>query len=93
MPKDIVPLSQARSELTRICEEVREKSSEKIIVKNGMRCAALISLERLNHYRGLEREHIHLALLRETVRGLDDLKKRKTLSLAELKSRHRTGNR
>lgn len=36
----------------------------------------------------LEREHIHLTLLDEAVRGLDDLKAGKTLTLAQLKSRH-----
>jgi len=86
--KDIVSLSRARAELTKLCEEVQSKGGEKIITKNGESCVALIDAERLDHYHRLEREHIHLSLLQEALRGFDDLKKGKTLSLAKLKSRH-----
>lgn len=41
---------------------------------------------KLNHR--LEREHIHLGLLEETIKGLTDSKAGKTLSLAQLKLRH-----
>ena len=91
--KDIVSLSRARAKLTKLCDEVRAKGSEKIITRNGERCAALIAAERLDHYHRLEREHIHLTLLQEAVRGLDDLKKGKTFSLVQLKSRRRVDNR
>jgi len=86
--KDIVPLTRARAELTELVEEVRTKGSEKIITKNGESCAALIDAERLDHYHRLEREHIHLTLLDEAIRGLTDLEKDKTISLSKLKSRH-----
>jgi len=86
--KDIIPLSRARAKLTELCEEVRSRGSEKIITKNGESCAALIDAERLDHYHRLEREHIHVSLLQGAIRGLDDLKAGKTLSLAQLKSRH-----
>lgn len=86
--KDIVSLSRARAKLTELCEEVRTKGTEKIITKNGESCAALIDAERLDHYHRLEREHIHLSLLQEALRGLDDLEKGKTLSLKQLKSRY-----
>ncbi len=86
--KDIISLSHARAKLTELCEEVRTKGSEKIITKNGRSCAALIDAERLDYYHRLEREHIHLGLLEEAVKGLADLKAGKTLSLAQLKSRH-----
>ena len=85
--KDIVSLSHARAKLTELCEEVRTKGSEKIITKNGESCAALIDAERLDHYHRLEREHIHLGLLQEALKGLDDLAAGRTLSLAQLKSR------
>ncbi len=86
--KDIVPLTRARAKLTELVDEVRANGSEKIITKNGESCAALIDAERLDHYHQLEREHIHLTLLDEAVRGIKDLKAGKTLSLSELKSRH-----
>ncbi|HXV64353.1 MAG TPA: type II toxin-antitoxin system Phd/YefM family antitoxin [Vicinamibacteria bacterium] len=86
--KDIVPLSRARARLTELVEEVRSEGREKIITKNGESCAALIDPDRLDHYHRLEREHIHLTLLDEALRGLDDLERGRTLSLAQLKSKH-----
>jgi len=86
--KDIVPLTRARAELTELVEEVRSQGSEKIITRNGESCAALIDAERLDHYHRLEREHIHLTLLDQALRGLDDLEKGKTIGLTKLKSRH-----
>jgi hypothetical protein len=35
---------------------------------------ALVDARRLDHYHRLEREHIHLALLEEAVRGLEDVR-------------------
>ena len=86
--KDIVPLTRARAKLTELVDEVKAEQREKIITKNGESYAALIDAERLDHYHRLEREHIHLTLLEEATRGLDDLNTGKTLSLVKLKSRH-----
>lgn len=86
--KDIISLSQARAKLTELCEEVRTKGTEKIITKNGGSCAALIDADRLDHYHQLEREQIHVGLLQETIKGFADLKARRTLTFAQLKSRH-----
>ena len=87
-PKDIISLTHARAKLTDLCEEVHARGREKIITKNGESCAALIDADRLDYYHRLEREHIHLTLLEEATRGLDDLKAGNTLSLSQLKSRH-----
>ncbi len=86
--KDIISLSHARAKLTELCEEVHTKGREKIITKNGGSCAALIDAERLDYYHRLEREHIHVGLLQEAIKGVTDLKAKKTLTLAQLKSRH-----
>lgn len=87
-PKDIIPLSRARAQLTELCDEVHSRGSEKLITKNGESFAALIDAERLDYYHRLEREHIHLALLQEAIKGLDDLEAGRTLTPAQLKSRH-----
>lgn len=42
----------------------------------------------LDYYHRLEREHIHLGFLDEAIKGLVDVKAGKTLSLAQLTSRH-----
>ncbi|TDI39010.1 MAG: type II toxin-antitoxin system Phd/YefM family antitoxin [Acidobacteria bacterium] len=86
--KDIVPLTRARAQLAELVEEVQTEGREKIITKNGESCAALINAERLDHYHRLEREHIHLTLLDEVLRGLDDLERGKTLGFAKFKSKH-----
>ena len=86
--KDIIPLSRARAKLTELCDEVHTKGSEKLITKNGESCAALIDAERLDYYHRLEREHIHLQLLQEAIKGIEDLEAGKTLTLAQMKSRH-----
>ena len=86
--KDIISLTHARTKLTELCEEVHAKGREKIITKNGESCAALIDASRLDHYHRLEREHIHLTLLEEALRGIEELAEGKTLTLSQLKTRH-----
>ncbi len=69
---DIVPFSEARSQLSALVTEV-QSGKEKIITKNGEGIAALIGADRLDHYHRLERAHIHLLLLDEIERGLADV--------------------
>ncbi len=69
---DVIPLSQARATLSELADEVRA-GSEKIITKNGESYVALIDAARLDHYHRLEKEHIHLLLVDEIARGLDDV--------------------
>lgn len=86
--KDIIPLTRARAKLTELCDQVKREHGEKILTKNGESCAALIDAERLDHYHRLEREHIHLILLDEAVRGVEDVNARRTMTLAKLKARY-----
>lgn len=86
--KDIVPLTRARAKLTELCEEVRREHSEKILTKNGESCVALIAAERLDHYHRLEREHVHLTLLEEAVRGVEEIVAGKLLTAGKLKARY-----
>lgn len=86
--KDIIPLTTARAKLTDLCEEVHTQHTEKILTKNGESCAALIDADRLDYYHRLEREHIHVALIQEAARGMQDLKFHKLLSVKQLKARH-----
>lgn len=70
--KDIVPLSAARANFSDLAEEVRA-GAEKIITKNGESYIALIDAQRLDYYHRLERERIHLLLIDEAAKGLDDV--------------------
>jgi antitoxin (DNA-binding transcriptional repressor) of toxin-antitoxin stability system len=84
--KDIIPLGQVRARLTEIAEEVHA-GSEKIVTRNGESYIAIIDARRLDHYHKLEREHIHLALLGEVERGLDDVEAGRTIEAAELRKK------
>lgn len=69
---DVVAFSQARANLSDLAEQVKA-GAEKIITKNGESYVALIDSDRLDYYHRLEREHIHLLLVDEIDKGLDDV--------------------
>lgn len=70
--RDVIPLSQARATLSELADQVKA-GAEKIITKNGESYIALIDAERLDYYHQLERERVHLLLINEASRGLDDV--------------------
>lgn len=69
---DVIPLSHARANFSELAEEVKG-GAEKIITKNGESYIALIDAQRLDFYHQLERERIHLLLINEAGKGLDDV--------------------
>ena len=69
---DVIPLSHARSNFSELAEEVKG-GAEKIITKNGESYVALIDSRRLDYYHQLERERIHLLLIDDASKGLDDV--------------------
>jgi prevent-host-death family protein len=87
---DIVPLSQARANLSELADQVKA-GAEKIITKNGESYVALIDAARLDYYHQLERERIHLLLIDDASKGLDDVAAGRTkdarAAIAALKKR------
>lgn len=69
---DVIPLSQARANLSELADEVKA-GAEKIITKNGESYVALIDADRLDYYHRLESERVHLVLLDDIAKGLADL--------------------
>ncbi len=69
---DVIPLSQARANLSDLADQVKN-GAEKIITKNGESYVALIDAKRLDYYHQLEREHIHLLLIDDAIQGLKDV--------------------
>jgi prevent-host-death family protein len=69
---DVITLSHARANISELAEEVRA-GAEKIITKNGESYVALIGAQRLDYYHQLERERIHLLVIDEAGKGLDDV--------------------
>ena len=80
--RDIVAFSEARSHLSRLVDEVQQ-GAEKIITKNGEPVVAMIDARRLDHYHQLERARIHLLLLEDVARGLDDVHAGRTVPAAQ----------
>ena len=70
--RDVVPLSQARATLSELADQVKA-GAEKIITKNGESYVALVDADRLDHYHRLERARIHLLLIDDARRGLEDV--------------------
>jgi prevent-host-death family protein len=89
---DIVPLNQVRARFTELAEEVRA-GAEKIITRNGESYVALVDARRLDHYHRLEREHIHIALLEEAARGLQDVRDGRVESAREMLAEYRVKRR
>jgi prevent-host-death family protein len=69
---DVIPLTQARANLSELVEQVKA-GAEKIITKNGESYVAIIDSQRLDYYHRLERERIHLLLIDDVGSGLDDI--------------------
>ena len=69
---DVIPLSHARAHFSELADEVKA-GAEKIITKNGESYIALIDAQRLDYYHQLERERIHLLLIDEAAKGVDDI--------------------
>ena len=69
---DVVPFTQARANLSELADQAKP-GAEKIITKNGESYVALIDADRLDYYHRLERERIHLLLIDDARRGLEDI--------------------
>lgn len=69
---DVISLSQARANFSDLADQVKT-GAEKIVTKNGESYVAIIDAQRLHYYHQLERERIHLVLINEVSRGIDDI--------------------
>jgi prevent-host-death family protein len=69
---DVVSLTRARADLSALAEQANA-GAEKIITKNGESYVALISAARLEYYHQLECERMHLLLLDDAKRALEDI--------------------
>ena len=67
---EVAPM--ARANLSELADQVKA-GAEKIITKNGESYVALVDADRLDHYHRLERERIHLLLIEDVRKGLEDV--------------------
>ena len=70
---DVVSFTLARATLSELAEQAKA-GAEKIITKNGESYVALIDAGRLDYYHRLERERIHLLLIEDARKGLEDIR-------------------
>jgi prevent-host-death family protein len=80
--RDIVAFSDARTNLSKLVDEV-QKGAEKIITKNGEPAVALIDARRLDYYHSLERNRVHMLLIDEVEKGLADVVAGRTVDAQE----------
>ena len=80
--RDIIAFSDARTNLSRLVDEV-QKGTEKIITKNGEPAVALIDAKRLDYYHSLERDRVHMLLIDEVEKGLADVVAGRTVDARE----------
>jgi len=90
--RDVVPLSQARATLSELADQVKA-GTEKIITKNGESYVALVDADRLDYYHRLERERIHLLLIEDARKGLEDVAAGRTEDAREVIDALRRGRR
>lgn len=91
--KDVVPFSQAPASGSELAEQVKAGSG-KILTRNSERDVALVDAARLDRHRQA-REHIHLLMLEEVRRGLEDIQAGRAFeadaALADLQRRRAAG--
>ena len=71
-PSDIVPISEARTRLTELAEDVVSSGTEKVLTKNGASYVAIVDARRLDYYHALEAEHANLVLAEDAITGLKE---------------------
>jgi antitoxin (DNA-binding transcriptional repressor) of toxin-antitoxin stability system len=69
--QDIVAISDARSRLTELAEDV-VAGAEKVLTKNGSAYVAIVDARKLDYYHALEAEHGRLVMLDDAEKGLKD---------------------
>jgi hypothetical protein len=70
---DVMPISEARTRLTELADEVVGSGSEKVLTKDGSSFVAIVDARKLDYYHALEEEHAGLVLLDEAETGLRQL--------------------
>ena len=82
--RDVVPISEARSRLTELAEDV-VAGAEKVLTKNGSAYVALVDARKLDYYHALEAEHGRLVMLDDAEWGLKDALSGNVLSETEFR--------
>jgi prevent-host-death family protein len=85
--EDIVSISDARSKLAELAEEVVREGAEKILTKNGAGYVALIDAQRLDYYHALENDFAELDMVLQAHKGLDDIAADRLLDGKQLRNR------
>jgi prevent-host-death family protein len=82
--QDVVPISEARSRLTELADDV-VAGAEKVLTKNGAAFVAIVDARKLDYYHELEKEHGRLIMLGDAESGLEDAIAGRVKSLEEIR--------
>lgn len=72
-----LPLSEAKSQLSSLVEQVRSLEEQVVITRNGRPAAVLVSAEEFERWKETIEVHADTALMKEIRTGLRALKARK----------------
>lgn len=81
---DSLPLDDAGARLSELAEEVR-KGAEKVLLKNGAPCIAMLDATKLAYYHELEIQDRARGLANDAAIGLKDTLAEKTQSQGEFR--------
>ena len=84
--KEIVPIFQARARLTELADDVSKSGNEKVFMKNGESCVALITAGQLDDHRRCK-EAEHESMLRALVDAAEDIEAGRVYTWDEFKPR------
>ena len=88
LSNNIIPFSELKKDFSQIAAAIHQDKTERIVTKNGKAFIAIIDPATLDYYHDLEKNLQLSQILDEAEKGLYDLAKKKTFSLAEAKKRY-----
>lgn len=82
---DIVPISQARSRLTQLADEVASQGTTKLLTRNGVGYVALVPAAQVDELQRFRAEQ-HLAHLRAIALAMPEIQAKKGTSTADFRT-------
>ncbi len=82
---DIVPISQARSRLTQLADEVASQGTTKLLTRNGVGYVALVPAAQVDELQRFRAEQ-HLAQLRALALAMPEIQAKKGTATADFRT-------
>ncbi len=82
---DIVPISQARSRLTQLADEVASQGTTKLLTRNGVGYVALVPAAQVDELQRFRADQ-HLAQLRAIAMAMPEIQEKKGTSAGDFRA-------